>query len=113
MSGKLLLEAPQVLLVAGLDQFSDQSGGGDEANAMTALTSCQTERQCDVCFAGAAVAEQQDVFLAVEILRARQFENQRLVQRRDGEEVEAFEALYDWELRLPDTALRSAAVAIQ
>ena len=64
VGGELLLEAPQVLLVAGLDQFADQSGGGDEANAMAALTSCQTERQGDVGLAGAAVAEQQDVFLA-------------------------------------------------
>ena len=45
--------------------------------------------------------------------RACQFEDQRLVQRGDGEEVEAVEALYDWELRLTDTALRSAAVAIE
>jgi hypothetical protein len=47
VSGELLLEAPQVLFVPCLDQFSDQSGGGDEANAMTALTNCQAERQGD------------------------------------------------------------------
>ena len=58
VSGKLLLEASQVLLVASLDQFADQCSGGDEADAMAALTRCQTERQSDVGLAGAAVAEQ-------------------------------------------------------
>ncbi len=61
----MLLEAPQVLLVPGLNHFSDQSGGGEEAKAVTALASCQIKRQGDVRFAGAAVAEQQDVFLEV------------------------------------------------
>ena len=42
-----------------------------------------------------------------------QFEDQRLVQHGDGEEVEAVEALHHRELRLTDTALRSAAVAIE
>ena len=64
IGGQLLLEAQQVLFVAGLDQFADQRGGGDEANAMAALTSGQTQRQGDVRLAGAAVAEQQDVLLA-------------------------------------------------
>ena len=48
-----------------------------------------------------------------EELAAGQFENQCLVQRRDGEEVEAVEALYNRELRLPDAALSGAAVAVQ
>ena len=51
--------------------------------------------------------------LRVQILASGQFENQRLVQRRDGEEVEAVEALDDRELRLPDAALGGAAVAIE
>ena len=64
VGGQLLLEPEQLLFVAGLDQFADQRGGGDEADAMAALTSGQTQRQGDVRLAGAAVAEQQDVLLA-------------------------------------------------
>jgi hypothetical protein len=60
----LLLEPEQTLFVTGLDQFADQGGGGDEANAMPALTCGQAQRQGDVRLAGAAVAEQQDVFPA-------------------------------------------------
>src|SRR5208282_2620510 len=113
MGCQLLLEAPQVLLVPSLDQFADQSGSGDEANAMTALTSGQTQRQGDVRLTCAAVAEQQDVLLACQVLRARQFEDQGLVECGDGEEVETVEALYDGELRLSDAALGGAAITIE
>ena len=89
VAGHLLLEAEQLLLVAGLDQFADQCGGGDEADAMPALAGRQAERQRDVRLAGAAVAQQQDVFLARQELAACQFEDQRFVQRGDDEEVEA------------------------
>ena len=44
---------------------------------------------------------------------SRQFEDQGLVQRGDGEEVEAVEALHHRELRLTDAALGGAAVAIE
>ena len=80
---------------------------------MAALTCSQTERQGDVGFAGAAVAEQQDVFLAVEILASRQFQDQGLVERGDGEEVEAVQALHHREPGLADAALGRAAVAVE
>lgn len=60
----LLLEAEQAIHVAGLDQFADQRGGGDEANSMAALPCSQAERQGDVRLAGPAVAEPQDDLLA-------------------------------------------------
>jgi hypothetical protein len=56
---------------------------------MPALAGRQAERQRDVRLAGAAVAQQQDVFLARQELAACQFEDQRFVQRGDDEEVEA------------------------
>ncbi len=49
----LLLEAQQLALVAGLDQLMDQSGGGDEADAVSSLACGETQRQRDVRFAGA------------------------------------------------------------
>jgi hypothetical protein len=57
MGCQLFLEAAQVLLVARLDRFADQGGGGNEADAVAALTSGQTQREGDVRLAGAAVAE--------------------------------------------------------
>ena len=74
VGGDLLLEPEQSLFVSGLDQFADQCGGGDEADAMPALAGRQAERQRDVRLAGAAVAQQQDVFLARQELAACQFD---------------------------------------
>jgi hypothetical protein len=107
------LEAEQLLLVAGLDQFADQGGRSGEAHAMAVLASCQAEGQCYMRLAGTGVAQQQHVLAAQQELRACQFQHHGLVQRRDGEEVEAVEALDHWELRLPDAALGRAAVAVE
>src|ERR1035437_610016 len=63
--------------------------------------------------AGAAVPEQQHVLSSQQELRADQFQHHGLVQRRDGEEVEAVEALDHWELRLAHAALGSPALAVQ
>jgi len=41
LGGKLFLEAPQVLFVPSLDQFADQSGGGEEADAVAALAAAR------------------------------------------------------------------------
>ena len=54
--------------------------------------------------AGAAVAPQQHVLHAREELASCQVQHQGLVGGRDGEEVEAVEALDDWELCLPDAS---------
>ena len=53
VAGDLLLEAEQLLLVAGLDQLADQGGGGGEAHAMAALAGSQAESQGDVRLARA------------------------------------------------------------
>ena len=45
--------------------------------------------------------------------RARQLQHQRLVQRGDGEEVEAVQALDYREPGLPDAPLGGAAVAVE
>jgi hypothetical protein len=60
---------------------------------MAALAGGQAEGQRDVGLAGAAVAQQQHVLAAQQELRARQFQHHGLVQRGDGQEVEAVQAL--------------------
>jgi hypothetical protein len=62
------LKAEQTLLVVSLDQFADQRSGGDEANAMSALAGRQAQGKGNVRLTRATVAEQQDVFLAGQIL---------------------------------------------
>ena len=113
VAGDLLLEAQQLALIARLDEFMDQGGGGGEADAVPLLACGETEGQRDVGLAGSAVAEQQYVLAAREELAPRQFQHHRLVERRHGEEVEAVEAFGDGELRLPDASLGGAAFAVE
>ena len=113
VAGDLLLEAQQLPLITGLDEFMDQGGGGGEADAVSLLACGETKRQRDVGLACSAVSEQQYVLAAREELAPRQFQHHRLVERRHGEEVEAIEAFGDGELRLPDASLGGAAFAVE
>lgn len=72
VAGQLFLETEQLLLVSGIDQFTDQGGGRSEGLAMDMLTGSQAEGHRDVRFPGAAVAQQQRIFPAGEKLRLRQ-----------------------------------------
>src|ERR1035437_6601701 len=83
----------------------DEGRGGGEADREALLAGCQPEPQRDVGLAGAAVAERDDILAAGDVLRAGQLQHQGLVERGDGGEVEAVEALDRWELRLLDPAL--------
>ena len=58
VAGDLLLEAEQLLLVASLDQFANQSGSGSKAHAVATLAGSQAQCQGDVRFSRAAVAKQ-------------------------------------------------------
>ena len=57
VAGDLLLEAKQLLVVASLDQFANQSGGGSKAHAVATLAGSQSQGQGDMRFARAAVAQ--------------------------------------------------------
>ena len=98
-------DAQQALLIPGLHQFVDQSRRGDKAHGEAFLTGGQTEAKGDMGLAGAAVAERDDVLAALDVLAARQFQDQHLVERRDGLEVEAVEAFDGGEPGLPDSPL--------
>ena len=71
VAGDLLLEAQQLLLIASLDQLTDQGGSGGEANAVAMLAGGQAEGQRDMRLTGAGVAEQQHVLVAPQELTAR------------------------------------------
>jgi hypothetical protein len=73
----------------------------------------EAKSQGDVRFTRAAVAQQQHVLAASEELASRPLQHQGLVQRWDSQEVEAVHGLDDWELRLPDAAIRGPALTIQ
>src|SRR5450759_3072285 len=112
VSGELPLQAKQPLLVAGLQQFMDESRGGIEADRQPLLTGCETEPKTDMGLAGAGVADRDDVLPAGHILRAGELQNESLVERRNGGEVEAVQALYGWEPRLLDPTLHHASFAV-
>ena len=62
--------------------------------------------------AGAAVADGDDVLPALDVFTACQFHHQRLVQRRDGREVEGVQALDRGESGGADPPLHHALVAV-
>ena len=53
VAGDLLLEAQQLLLIASLDQLTDQGRGSGEANAMAMLAGGQAEGERDMRLTGA------------------------------------------------------------
>ena len=65
-----------------------------------------------LCKEAVALADRRVVTHGRDPFAARQFQNQRLIQRRLGGEVERIEALGLWEARQPNAALEVAALAI-
>ena len=88
VGGELLLEPQQLLVIAGLDEFVDQRGGGDEADREALLAGRQAETEGDVGLAGPTVAERDEVLAALDVLAAGELQDQRLVERGDDLEVE-------------------------
>ena len=77
---QLLLEAQQAFLVPGLHQLVDQGGRRDKANGKAFLAGGQTEAKGDMGLAGAAVAKSDDVVTTLDVLAARQLQNQSFVE---------------------------------
>jgi hypothetical protein len=90
----------------------DERGSGGERDAVSALAGSEAERQGGVRLAGTAWPKSDDVAAFVDPLTAGQLENQRLVQRRLGGEVERVEALGLREPGLADTPLDAAPLAV-
>ena len=108
----LLLEPQEAVLVAGFHQLVHERGGRGEAGREAPLAGGQSEPQGDMGLARAGRAEGNDVLAPLDPLAARQLQHLRLVQRGDGLEVEAVEALGDRELRCLDAPLDHAPFAI-
>ena len=52
VGGELLLEPQQLLVIAGLDEFVDQRGGGDKADREALLTGGEPQAEGDMGFSG-------------------------------------------------------------
>src|SRR6266478_6636112 len=90
----------------------DEGCGSVKANRQPLLAGRETEPETDVRLAGAAVAYRDDVLPAGHILRAGELQQQGLVERRNGGEVEAVQALHGREPGLPDPTLDHAPFAV-
>ena len=81
---------------------NSERGGGDEADRETLLAGRQAETAGDVGLAGPTVAKRDEVLAALDVRAAGQLPDQRLVERRDGLEVEGIGALDHGEARRLD-----------
>src|SRR6202040_1167445 len=90
----------------------DESRGGIEADRQPLLAGRETEPETDVCLAGAGVADRDYVLPAGHILRGGELQHEGLVERRNGGEVEAVQALYGREPRFLDPTLHHAPFAV-
>jgi hypothetical protein len=89
-----------------------ETRGGMERNGEAAPSGSGAERQRDVRLPGSAVAQSNDVVAGDDIFAARQFQRQRLIQRRNGREVERVEALNHRKAGGPNATLDHASLAI-
>ena len=108
----MALEVEQPSFVPGLHQLVDQGGGCGEAHGHPALAGGQSQTQGDVGLAGAAVADGDDVFTALDAFTPGQFHPQCLVHRGDGRKVEAVQAFHGGEAGGPDPPLHHALVPV-
>ena len=110
--GQLFLQVQQAPFVPSLHHLMHQAGGGGEAHRHPALAGGQPQPKGHVGLAGAAVADGDDVLPALDVFTPGQFHHQRLVQRRDGWEVEGVQALHGRESGGADPPLHHALVAV-
>jgi len=111
-SGELGLELEQTPLIARFHQLMNEAGRRNESNRETVLAGSEAESQTHMRLAGAAIAQSDDVFAGDNILAAREFENERLVERRDGGKFECVETLYDREASRTNAAFDHAPFTI-
>src|ERR1700683_1563747 len=90
----------------------DESCGGVEANRQPLLAGRETEPETDVRLAGAAIADRDYVLPAGHIFGAGELQHEGLVERRNGGEVEAVQALHRRELRFFDPTLHHAPFTV-
>ena len=106
------LQIQQPSLVPSFHHLVHQGGGGGETHGHPSLAGGQTQSQGHVGLAGAAVADGDDVFTALDVFAAGQLHHQGLVQRWDGREVEGVQALHRGEAGGADPPFHHALVAV-
>jgi hypothetical protein len=93
-------------------QLMNEPGRREEGDWEAAPASGQAERQTGMRLAGAGITQSNDIVPGGEIFAAGEFENERLVERRDSGEVECIETLYCWKMRAANAAFDHAPFAI-
>ena len=88
----------------------NQGGGRDEADGEPLLAGRQTETEGDMGLAGSPVAERDDILTTLYVFASRQLQNQHLVERGDGLEVEAVEAFDGGEPSLQIAPIETAVL---
>ena len=91
--GELGLEAEEAAFVPGLDQGGDELGGAVEADFVTAGAGFGGQGGREVGFAGAGVADEEDVLALVDVFAAGEFGDELFVDGGAGGEVEALQGL--------------------
>jgi hypothetical protein len=102
---EMLLQRAKAALVARLHEFVNESGRRREGDVVALLASRETQSQGDVGLAGAGGTQRDAVLPLLDPFAARQFENQWLVDRGLGGEVERVEAFDLCEAGLTNAAL--------
>ena len=104
----MLLQRPQAAFVSCFHKFMHESGGGRESDAVAFLTGSQSKRQSDVGFAGTRRTERNTIMALLDPITARQFKNQRFVERWLGGEVEGVQTFGLWKARDANAAFNVA-----
>ena len=112
-SGHLPLQAQQPALVPGLNHLMDDGGGRDEAGFDAALAGGKAEPDGDVGLPHARRPKGDDVLPTADELAPGQVQDQLLVERRDGVEVEALQALDRREAGRLDASVDHARLPVE
>lgn len=108
-TGEPAFEACQFFLFAYFQQQGDQFRNPKEPDFVSLQASGHSDRGGQVCLASTAVADQQDILPAIEVVSFRQFQDEWFIDCRLGREVERFECLLSRELGCLETSFRGFA----
>jgi hypothetical protein len=102
----------QTLFVTRLDQLMDEPNRCRKGDGKAALAGGEAKCQAWMRLARAGIAQSDDILAGDDIFAAREFENERLVERRNGGKVERVETLHRREAGGADAALDHAPFTI-
>ena len=112
MVGELLLQPQQASFIARLHELVHERRGGDEAYGHSSLACGQSQPLGHVTLPRPARPQSDHVLATLDPFAPGELQDLGLVQRRDGLELEAVEALHGGELRRLDAPLDEAPFAV-